>query len=124
MRCLNVLLVDDDSIVLKVQGSLVSRMGHVVTTFDCPLDALDYLSMHKNAVDLVLSDFRMPKMNGMEFTREVRQLRNDMPIAILTGFSGEIDPDEAEELNIEVFSKPISLPDLTKFIEDSQAGSS
>lgn len=117
MNSWNVLLVDDDPTILKVQGGMVSRMGHVVATYDCPIDALDYLHIHKKEVDLVITDYRMPEMNGIEFIREVRALKDDMPIIILTGFAGEIDQDEAEELGVQVYSKPIRMDELAASLE-------
>lgn len=117
MSSWNVLLVDDDPTVLQVQGDLLSRIGHVVTMFTSALDALEYLESYGRDVDLVITDFRMPKMNGLEFVQRVRESFEDMPIMILTGYANEVDPNKVADYDVKVVSKPVGAKILSEYID-------
>lgn len=117
MSSWNVLLVDDEPMVLQVQGDLVSRMGHVVTMFTSPLDALAYLESHGSEVDLLITDFRMPELSGLEVVKRVREMFADMPIMVLTGYANELDLRKINEFDVKVVSKPVTSRVLSEYIE-------
>lgn len=79
------LVVDDQTlsrlIIEKVMASL--EEGMYVQTFAEPGKALEYAQVHEP--DIVLADFKMPRMNGIEFTRRFRQLYKDIPLVMITG---------------------------------------
>ncbi|MGP6088661.1 PP2C family protein-serine/threonine phosphatase [Antarctobacter jejuensis] len=70
-----VLLVDDSRAQLKMLGMMMRRWGFEVHTADSALEALDICRQHPP--DLVLSDWMMPGMNGIEFCRAFRDLPRD-----------------------------------------------
>ena len=89
-----VLLVDDEESILKSLRRLLTltpcTAGDVtfkltIDTFTSPLEALEK-SRHV-AYDLVLSDYRMPSMNGVEFLRAFREIQPDAARLILSGFA-------------------------------------
>lgn len=82
-----VVVVDDDPGVLSLLIDLVGLSGLEAKGFLCPCDALAYLEA--NGADLVLTDYRMPRLNGLELAREVRRLRGDVPILLLSGQAHE-----------------------------------
>lgn len=122
MSCWNVLVVDDDPTVLQVQGELVSRIGHVVTMFTSALDALEYLENHGSEVDIIITDFRMPQMNGVEFVQEVRESFAEMPIMMLTGYANEVDPRKIAEYGVKVVSKPAAAKVLAEYMDQLGEG--
>lgn len=117
MSSWNVLLVDDDPTVLQVQGELVSRVGHVVTMFTSAEDALEYLDVHGREIDLIITDYRMPQMNGLEFVQEVSKSFAGIPVMMLTGYANEVDPRKIAEYDVKVVSKPVSAQILSEYIE-------
>lgn len=117
MSSWNVLVVDDDPTVLQVQGELVSRIGHVVTMFTSALDALEYLENNGSEVDIIITDFRMPQMNGVEFVQKVRESFADMPIMMLTGYANEVDPRQIAEYDVKIVSKPATAKVLTEYMD-------
>ncbi len=81
-----VIAVDDDSLVLgSLKGLFTLETDYEVEFFDDPTKAIGH--MVKNPVDLVISDFLMPQMNGLEFLAEARRLQPEATRILLTGFA-------------------------------------
>ncbi len=81
-----VLIIDDQSISRMILEELVRSIesGIMVESFQDPVQALEWAKNH--SPDLILSDYKMPSMDGVEFTQWIRQIPNcaDMPIVIIT----------------------------------------
>lgn len=81
-----ILLVDDEEMVLTSLASFLTlETDYEVKPFTSAPDALQY--MQANDVDLVISDFLMPEMDGLEFLTRARELRPEVPRIILTGYA-------------------------------------
>jgi two-component system response regulator AtoC len=78
----SVLLVDDDPAVAKVLGALLVQAGLTVHTAKNGAEALGLLG--QKPIDVVVSDVRMPGMNGLELLGEVTRLYPDVPIVLMT----------------------------------------
>lgn len=81
-----VLLVDDDALITNSLRSfleLALDLGAVV--FNSSTEALEYL--RTNEVDLIISDFLMPDLDGIQLLREARALRPEVPRVLLTGYA-------------------------------------
>jgi CheY-like chemotaxis protein len=79
-----ILLVDDNPHGLVARRTVLQELGYVIHTGACGAEALELLASHK--VDLVITDFRMPNMDGVELITRIRQLRGNLPIILLSGF--------------------------------------
>lgn len=109
---MTVLLVDDEKFSRKLVSSMLLDMGHpnVLEAVD-GADATHALEDHK--VDLIISDFNMPDVHGLELLRTVRtagtKAKRDLPFAMLTGYSEKALIDMALALDANAFLiKPIS----------------
>ena len=81
-----IIVVDDDSIVLSTLKMLLELEGFLNTDyFTEPQKALDFLK--DNAPDLIISDFLMPDMNGIEFLAAAKNLYPDVSTILLTGYA-------------------------------------
>ena len=90
-----ILLVDDDSAVREVTASILRDLGHVVIEGGSGGGALDQLDRNAH-INLVILDFAMPGMNGMEVARQVRTKVPSCPVVFVTGYAdtsalGDID---------------------------------
>lgn len=86
-----VLILDDEDIVLESLSSFLElETDYEILTFSTPSDALT--SLGHAPVDIVISDFLMPEMNGHEFLAEVKKLYPRVPRVLLTGYA---DKDNA-----------------------------
>ena len=82
----NVVLVDDEEMVLTSLSSfLMLETEYEVHTFTSAKEALDFIK--KNPVDIVISDYLMPEMDGISFLGKVRDVKPEIPRIILTGYA-------------------------------------
>ncbi len=83
---LTIVVVDDEEMVVSsIESFLSLETEYNVETFTSAKDALAYIE--KNEIDLVVSDYLMPEMNGIQFLGQVRKLQPNTPRIILTGYA-------------------------------------
>ncbi len=81
-----VVIVDDEEIVLTSLSSLLSlETDYIVKSFTNVNEAIEYVS--DNDVDLVVSDYLMPEMDGITFLAKIREIKPEIPRIILTGYA-------------------------------------
>lgn len=86
-----VLCIDDNQDVLECEKAFLESFGYTVLTAPSGSEGLELASIH--SVDVVIVDYFMPEMNGQEVAIEMRRLRPQAPIIML---SGEVDvPEQA-----------------------------
>ncbi|MDY0267511.1 sigma-54-dependent transcriptional regulator [Trichloromonas sp.] len=81
----HILVVDDEKNYRTVLAHLLEDAGHRVSTADNPFAGLELLG--RESVALILSDLRMPRMDGLAFLEEVRREVGDVPFVVLTAFA-------------------------------------
>ncbi|MDA3902123.1 MAG: sigma-54 dependent transcriptional regulator [Desulfuromusa sp.] len=81
----HILIVDDEKNYRIVLSKLLSDAGHTVSLAENPFAALDLLT--REEVSLILSDLRMPNMDGMELHQRVLEEYGDIPFIIMTAFA-------------------------------------
>ena len=82
----HIVIVDDEEIVLtSLKSFLELETNYEVHTFTSVNEALEYIK--SGEVDLVISDYLMPEMDGISFLAKVRELKPDVPRIILTGYA-------------------------------------
>lgn len=89
-RKFRVLVADDDDSIRKVMANVLSRMGLSVVVAQNGIEAVQI--METEPCDIVLTDLNMPKMNGLEATKQIRKLENGgrrVPIIAMTGNTGD-----------------------------------
>lgn len=82
----HVLYVDDDQPILLMVEAMLKRLGYRVTTVEHPREALERVRDDPLSFDLVVTDFNMPELNGLELAIELAALRPGLPVAISSGF--------------------------------------
>jgi CheY-like chemotaxis protein len=91
--CGRILLVDDNSLGLAARRSVLEELGHYVRTSGTAADALDLCGKH--VFDVVVTDYKMPKMNGVEFIGRLRKLHPATSVILISGFADTLGLDEA-----------------------------
>ena len=105
----HVLFVEDDEQVTELETIRLRRLGYEVTTRSNGKAALDTLMEAETPVDLVLTDYAMPKMNGLELAQELRRRGIDVPIVLMSGFSAQVSEDDVQKAGVSEFlRKPVS----------------
>jgi len=103
LRGARLLLVDDDTDVREIARVMLEELGAVVVEAESGSAAL--LHLQTGRFDLVLADYTMPHMTGVELSREVAKLRPGLPIVLMTGYSTSRVGDAGPYINV-VLQKP------------------
>jgi len=107
---INVLIVDDESLMLNLLARTLTNMGLDATPVDNGIDALQILS--EQDYDLVLLDVVMPGFNGFEVCREIRKSSN-IPIIMLTALNRPDDIVQGFELGADSYiTKPFAFKEM------------
>ena len=112
-----ILLVDDELEILKSLGEILTRFGYQVIARQAAQDALSILADGAQ-VDLVITDYRMPGMDGLEFLNALRRKDPDVPVIMLTAY-GAVE-SYLKSLSLGVFeyvNKPIKAKDLGRVVQ-------
>jgi len=111
-------IVDDDpDIIMLFHEALKSISGITIFTFTDPILALEHFQVNEYAYVLVLSDFKMPGLNGMEFLKKIKELNSFVRTILMTAFQIEdkIFREYTKKKIINAFlQKPIGIHDLLK----------
>ena len=103
-------VVDDEKLLLQVFSSLMRQFRYYADFFSNPLKALDAIIGNPGRYNLVISDIRMPELDGIAFAKKVRVVLPEMPIMFMTGDVSEQVRRAALELgNVEFLEKPFPL---------------
>ena len=122
---INILLVDDEKDTLRLVRKYLDRKGAHVSAYSNPFLALqDFIKNNNNDndsnyYDLVISDIKMPQINGIELASIIRKMNKDIPIILMidSGITDIVDHSIVKFLNIEyIITKTIELKDLIEKI--------
>jgi len=89
----DILLVDDNKLGLVARKSVLEELGYRITTAAEGHEALELYS--RRTFDLVITDFKMPKMDGLELIKRIRHLVPDAPIILISGYADALGMTEA-----------------------------
>ncbi len=112
-----ILLVDDEPQVLSVARRSLESLGYEVVAHGSPESALAAFDADQKRWHLVITDFAMPGMNGVELARYIRARRPELAIVLCTGFGGAVDAIAAKSIGIAcVINKPFQRQELSEAI--------
>ena len=119
-----ILVVDDEAAVLMVFQSSLQRMGrgYKIITAQGGHEALE--RVRDAPFDLIITDLRMPGMNGVELTRAIRVLNPKTPVIWMTAFGCQRVYAECDELSVfRCLDKPIEVFELREAALEALAAS-
>ncbi len=111
---LRILIVDDDHRMTRTLADILSMAGHTAVEASSGPEAL--AKIRTQVFDCVLTDVRMPDMNGVEFHRQLRLAQPGLPVMLMTAYAAdEIIRQGLEEGVVGVFDKPLDINYLLGF---------
>ena len=112
-----ILLLDDEATITNLEAKMLRRLGYHVTAKTDASEALAVFLADPYAFDLILTDFTMPHMTGIDLAGEIFKTRPDIPIILCTGFSEKETIDLAHEIGVkEYVMKPLNKQELAEVV--------
>ena len=112
-----VLLVDDELELLEIFSAWLGRSGCRVLTAPNGAEALKILLAEK--IDVLLSDIRMPLMDGVTLVRRINEMNLPIPSILFVSGYGDVMPREMYALGVErLMEKPLSRKELLRAMDD------
>ncbi|HEY7267734.1 MAG TPA: ATP-binding protein [Solirubrobacterales bacterium] len=109
----SVLLVEDDDTVRALAKRILTEGGYLVTPADRGAEAVRLLEDPRRDYDLLISDVVMPGMRGVELAQRARQLRPELPVLMMSGYTSPMAPEDRRALaEAPLLEKPFSRRDL------------
>jgi len=116
MSTKKILVVDDDLTHLKLMRKLLEKLGHRVFTSDSAEEA-EHILGYEDKFSLIITDLRMPWLNGLDFCRRVKILKPDLKIYALSGWIHNFDMNELEAAGFDgIYQKPIIKSNLAEIL--------
>jgi DNA-binding NtrC family response regulator len=111
-----VAIVDDEEDIVRLFSDALNRTSNAtIFTFTDPVLALEHFTSNKDRYAMVISDFRMPGLNGLELIKKMKSMNPKVRTLLMTAFDGNEDlfKEYTDQEMINVFiRKPIRIDDL------------
>ena len=107
------LVIDDDTKLLASYRDLLTPYGFEVLTAPDGQDAIPLVEKNPD-IQLVILDLAMPRMDGREWLKWFRSLRNELPVIVITAY--KLDPNDAELKPSVIREKPVHVAELLDLV--------
>ncbi|MBA3750170.1 MAG: response regulator [Nitrosopumilus sp.] len=126
-----ILIVDDEEDLVVLFKQFLIELGFNVVSFTNSLLAFEHFKMNTGRYSLVITDLRMPGMNGIELANKIREINNTVKIFLITAFdiqdlenrinykSAKIDQLIQKPLRFSILKEMINLTFNTQYIRDN-----
>ncbi|GEM_PF-1470535 len=115
-----ILFVDDEKSISDAMKLMLTRLGYEVTSSTDSIDALNLFRENSGSFDVIITDLVMPKMTGLEFSKEVLGIRPDIPVILCTGYSDMVDDEMIIKSGIRHrTSKPLLISEMANIIREA-----
>ncbi len=115
-----ILLVDDQRDILRLLHSALNTLGHEFDVIESPSGEEALLEASRRHIDLLVSDYLLPGMNGIELMHKIRTRHPDVKVVLVTGMTDRKARDEMFNAGAAaLFDKPIPLADFLDVVERS-----
>jgi CheY-like chemotaxis protein len=112
-----ILIVDDDDVFLTVVESMIQVLGLPVMKAHDGIEAITIFKKHANDIGCVVLDIHMPRMNGVETFRHLREMRENVQVIIVSGYLDEANLAQINPLHpTGNLQKPVSFQTLSDLL--------
>ncbi len=115
-----ILLVDDQRDIVRLLHSALQTLGHELDIIDAPSGEEALLEASRRKIDLLVADYRLPGISGVEMMRKIRARNADLKVIFISGVTARKARDEMHGAGaVAIFDKPIPLADFLDSVERS-----
>ncbi|MFW6284314.1 MAG: response regulator, partial [Desulfosalsimonas sp.] len=108
-----VLVVEDETAILQLTGSMLEKLGYTVINAESPKAALHLAETYGEKIDLLITDVIMPEMNGRALFRQLSACNPEIRALYMSGYtSGIIAQHGVLEKGVQFIQKPFSIREL------------
>jgi DNA-binding NtrC family response regulator len=115
MRAKTIAIIDDEVDLVNLFQEALENNGFKVSTFIDPIQALNIVEKKIQEYGLILSDYRMPKLNGYELCNKLRQLNPKLQVILMSAY----DSIECDTSKYTLIKKPILIAQLLQIVRES-----
>ncbi|MBK9096876.1 MAG: sigma-54-dependent Fis family transcriptional regulator [bacterium] len=116
MKDYNILVIDDEAAQRDVLAGYLKKKGYKIFSASSGREGIDFVK--NNPVDIILSDFKMPDLNGIEVLEQVKKINPEISFVIVTAYGTVENAVKAMRLGaVDYISKPVDLDELDLMIE-------
>lgn len=113
-----VIVVDDEEPVTKIARGILEDLGYKVYVFSNPIAALNIFRVGPYDFDILITDLTMSEMTGLVLAREVKKIRPDLPVMLMTGYDARQEASSSDFETIdETIQKPFTITTLGKAVK-------
>ncbi len=118
-----ILIVDDEEPIAVLAQRMLAKLGYAAETRTSVLDALETIRSAPDTFDLVITDMTMPSMSGIDFARQLAQIRPSLPVILTTGYRGSLTLEQVRAAGIRgLLPKPPSMRSIGRVVALALAG--
>lgn len=110
-----ILVVDDNDVVRSIVAEMLARLGYDVSSADSGESGFG--AFLRNKFDIVLSDYEMPRMDGVAFACSIKKHTPGLPVVIMTGSGKEDMIAQNSHVVDRVTTKPFTLEEIDAVIQ-------
>ena len=115
----HILIVDDEEDIVYLTNQLLVLLGYEVTGKTSSKEALEVFRLEPEKFTLIITDYTMPYMTGIDLAREVIKIKPHIPVVLCTGFNDSLTLDKVSPFGIkEILFKPVNLTILGETIHN------
>ncbi len=114
---INILFVDDEKDILDFITEILTDNGYNVFPFNSPTEALDFYKNSEEKMDLVITDYTMPEMNGNKLIESLKNIKDDFKTVFITGYADTEYFQSNKDKDVFVLTKPFTPRELIDFLD-------
>ncbi len=112
-----IIVTEDDAVQREIISDILASAGYAVQQCASGLETLD--TLRKDACDLILTDMKMPEMDGLETLQALRELDPDVRVLVASGFSISLDIDTLRAHGaLDFLSKPFRVSEISRKVAE------
>jgi len=113
----SILFVDDEQVMGEIGKKMMEELGYKITVFTDPIEVLKTFRRNPHELDLVITDYCMPNMNGDQLAMQLHTIRDNIPIILATG-NNNISEKDLQNWGInELIIKPYQSEEIAPLIQ-------
>jgi CheY-like chemotaxis protein len=119
---ITVLLVEDDDAVREVMRAMLESQGYAVVDADTASEARDLFDRDPAAIDVLITDVKMPRMSGQTLAEHLIAANPNLPVVFISGHPDAIDASDLRGPGRRVVAKPFESAELLGAVNELVAG--